>query len=381
MDFIINWKCKTSHKTNYQAMKRTILALLASISAFSVTSGQEVRVRALSAPANEPWQHWTELSPPDKQPIEDCEENRVSPVSIPAWQTRYTLGPGDTLTFSIYDRPDLTRDNVQIAPDGTVSYLQAVAVRAEGLTFDQLRNRIETELSKYQKNVKVIVSPAEIASKSVSIIGRVRKPGSFNLDRPTSVLEAIALAEGIQIGSVRGSAYELADFDHSFVARRGRKLDLDLAKLYYEGDFSQNAYLEPSDYIYIASNLDNEVYILGEVLDPGRRKMPHPLTITQAVAEAGGFAEYAFRMRVLLIRGSIHAPETTVVNMKAILTGAEPDVKLQNKDIVFVSKRPFEMAERVLDSAVVTFMQTVTAEAMNQNYNPVFSGGSTTNNP
>ncbi len=49
-------------------------------------------------------------------------EYRINPVKTPAWQTRYTLGPGDTLNFSVYDREDLARENVQIAPDGTVSY-------------------------------------------------------------------------------------------------------------------------------------------------------------------------------------------------------------------------------------------------------------------
>lgn len=345
-------------------MKQITTAILAAVSLFSLAHSQEVRVRSLSAPASAPWQYWSQLSPPDKNPIGSQPERRLSPVGVPAWQTRYTLGPGDTLTFSIYDRPDLTRENVQIAPDGTVSYLQAVAIRAEGLTFDQLRTRIEEALSEYQKNVKVIVSPSEISSKNFSIIGRVRKPGSYTLDRPTSILEGIALAEGIQIGSVRGSAYELADFERSFVARDGVKLDVDLARLYYEGDFSQNAYLEPSDYIYVASNLDNEIYVLGEVQNPGRRKMPKKLTVTQAVAEAGGFGEYAYKMRVLLVRGSIHSPETHIVDMKAILKGEANDIVLQNRDIVFVSKRPFEMVERVLDSAIITFMQTVTAEAV-----------------
>jgi len=185
----------------------------------------------------------------------DDETPRMRPSRIPAWQTRYTLGPGDSLNFSIYNRPDLSRQNVTIAPDGTVSYLQAVSVRARGLTLDQLRHRIEEELSRFRENAQVIVTPAEIASKSFSIIGRVRKPGSFTLDRPVSILEGIALAQGIEVGTVRGSAFELADFERSFVARGGNKLDVDLARLYYEGDLSQNAYLEPNDYIYVASSL------------------------------------------------------------------------------------------------------------------------------
>ena len=353
-------------------MRFLVPFLLSALLFTPIAKSGEPRLRPAPV-GNQATDYWEELEPVDDKSGK-IETVRIQPTPVPAWQTRYTLGPGDTVTFSIYDRPDLTRENVQIAPDGTVSYLQAISVRAEGLTLDQLRTRVEQELSNYQKNVKVIISPSTINSKDFSIIGRVRKPGSYTLDRPTSILEAIAMAEGIQIGTVRGSAFELADFERSFVARKGKKLNVDLAGLYYEGDFSQNAYLEPDDYIYVASNLDNEVYVLGSVLDPGRRKMPVKLTISQAIAEAGGFSDEAFRMRVLLIRGSIHNPETKIVNVKEILTGKAPDIELASKDIIFVAKRPFEMVERVLDSAIITFMQTVTAEAMNQGYNAISLG-------
>lgn len=355
--------------------------------ALPVAAGaQEPRVRAVPK-GEKPSDYWIELEDVPTAwarpvggtaaPVQAAEEVRVSPVKTPAWQTRYTLGPGDTLNFSVYDRADLARENVQIAPDGTVSYLQAVAVRAQGLTLDQLRTRLEEELSKYQKNVKVIITPSAVASKSFAIIGRVKKPGSYTLDRPTSVLEAIALAEGIQVGTVRSSAFELADFERSFVARKGRKLSVDLARLYYEGDFSQNAYLEPDDYIYMASSLENEIYILGEVREAGRRKMPVKLTLARAIAEAGGFTDVAYQMKVLLIRGSIHQPVTQVVNVKDIFQGKLADIPLENRDIIYVSKRPFELAERVLDNAIITFMQTVTAEAMNQEYSPILGGGGT----
>ena len=157
------------------------------------------------------------------------------------------------------------------------------------------------------------------------------------------------------------------------MVRKGRKLDVDLGKLYYRGDFSQNAYLEPDDYIYIASNIQNEIYVIGNVNNPGRRKMPVKLTLTQAIAEAGGFDKYAYKMKVLLIRGSIHEPETQIINMKDVLNGIRPDVVLESKDIVFVNRRPFDMLERVLDTAVVTYLQTISAEVTNQEYTPIFN--------
>lgn len=337
-------------------------------------SAQEQRLRAPVDAIPEPGEYWEELQPVAvARPVVVAEpvECRLQPIRVPAWQTRYTLGPGDTLNFSVYNRPDLARENVQIAPDGSVSYLQAVAVRAEGLTLDRLREKIEEELSEYQ-DAKVIISPVDIASKDFSIIGRVRQPGTYTLDRPTSILEAISLAQGIETGNLRGSAFELADFERSFVVRDGRKLAVDLGRLYYEGDFSQNAYLEPDDYIYIASSLKNEIYVLGAVANPGRVKMPVRLTLAQAIAEAGGFDQYAYRMKVLIIRGSIHDPQTTVVNMKDILGGRIQDIPLENRDIVFVNERPFELVERVLDNAIFTFLQTVTTEAVNQNYDSVF---------
>lgn len=349
-----------------------ILAILLWIPVSS--TGQEQRLRNGGHAIPEPSEYWEELKPVERKQLpEKVEPMRVKPTTIPAWQTRYTLGPGDTLNFSVYERPDLLRENVQIAPDGTVSYLQAVAINAKGLTLDQLRVKIEAELAKYQ-DVKVIISPVQIASKNIAIIGRVRNPGSYSLDRPTSILEALSLAQGIETGNLRGTAFELADFERSFVARDGKKLKVDLGKLYYEGDFSQNAYLEPNDYIYIASSLKNEIYVLGAVANPGRRKMPVQLTIAQAIAEAGGFDQYAYRMKVLLIRGSIHQPETRIVNMRAILSGKEADIKLQNRDIVFVNERPFELLERVLDNAIFTFVQTAAAEAVNQGYTPVLNG-------
>ncbi|MCB1062799.1 MAG: SLBB domain-containing protein [Verrucomicrobiae bacterium] len=292
----------------------------------------------------------------------------VEPVSNPSWHRQYTLGPGDSLNFSMYDRADLARLAVPIAPDGTISYLQAVGIKAVGRSIPELRRAVEQSLSKYHKNPRVIVTPATIGSKRFTIIGRVREPGSYLLDRPTSILEGIATAKGIEVGSIGNSAFELADLERSFVVRNGRKLQVDLADLYFQGKLSENAYLEPNDYIYIASSLRNEIYVLGEVNRPGRLKMVTPLTVTRAITEAGGYNRKAYKQRVLLVRGSIHKPEVQVVEVDDVLHGRAPDVALQNRDIVFVDNRPFQIAERALDSAIFTFVQTVTSEVVNDEF-------------
>ena len=108
----------------YHAMFRFI-----SISVFAVflclnLQAQDQRLRGRNL-INQPSDYWENLSPiedPSASPTPatipaKIDRPRISGTGIPAWQTRYTLGPGDTLNFSVYDRPDLSRENVQIAPD------------------------------------------------------------------------------------------------------------------------------------------------------------------------------------------------------------------------------------------------------------------------
>ena len=187
-----------------------------------------------------------------------------------SWTQRYELGPGDTLNFGLFEKPKLEKLKVPVAPDWTISYLQAKQVSVRGLTVEELRIRMEEELSKHRRNPKLIVTPAELGSKRYTVIGKVKENNVFKLDRPTRLLEAIARAKGIVVGTRGDDAMELADLKRSFVMRRGKKLPIDIESLYRTGAMEHNVFIEPGDYIYIASNVHNETYIFGSVLKPER---------------------------------------------------------------------------------------------------------------
>lgn len=176
----------------------------------------------------------------------------VSPAQRAPWQQKFTLGPGDVLTFSLYgEEQDLTRKEVPIGPDGRVSYLEAQNVMAEGLTVDELRNKINEELRKYRRAAQAYVMPVAYKSKKYYVLGKVAQRGAFTLDRPTTLIEAVARARGIETGlAADSSLVELADLSRSFITRGGRKLPVDFEKLFLHGDLSQNIALEPNDYIY-----------------------------------------------------------------------------------------------------------------------------------
>ena len=280
---------------------------------------------------------------------------------LPSWRERYTLGPGDMVNISFYGQSGLDRPGVRIAPDGTLRYLQVNSLRDSEMTIDEMREALEAELANYYRNPRLIITPWELKSKRYVILGKIIDKGVFTLDRPITLLEAIARSRGIETGLFEQSTVEIADMDRSFIMRRGERLDVDFSKLYFEGDLSQNVNLEPQDYIFLASNLSNEYYVFGAVAQPGAQGFSNRASIISAVTRREGFTEGSWKRRVLVIRGSLSDPQLFVVDVDAILKGLSPDFLLEPGDIVYVNNRPWYKAEQILDTAIENFVKSATS--------------------
>jgi polysaccharide export outer membrane protein len=276
------------------------------------------------------------------------------------WQERLTLGPGDVLNFSLFETNEVGRTEVVIGPDGRVSYLQAENVMAMGLTIDELRAKFDGALGKYYRNPLTIITPVAYRSKRYVVLGSVTTGGVFPMDRPMTVIEAVARAGGLETGLHGGGTVELADLSRSFLARKQQRVPVDFERLFQRGDLAQNVVLEPDDYLYIGAASANEIYVLGQVVNPGVLAYASKPTVISAIASRGGFSTKAFRSRVLVVRGSLNHPETFVVNVSDILTGKSPDFKLQQKDIVYVSVNPWLKAAQIVDTAAQAFVSAMT---------------------
>jgi protein involved in polysaccharide export with SLBB domain/capsular polysaccharide biosynthesis protein len=311
-----------------------------------------------------------EASPPPASPREASQPagaatfSIVNPAQRAAWQQHYTLGPGDVVTLSIYGDTDLTREEVPIGPDGRISYLEAQNVSAAGLTVDELRERLNSELGRFRREPQVFIVPVAYKSKKYFVLGKVAQRGAFTLERPITLIEAVARARGVETGlSADRSLVELADLSHAFIARRGQHLPVDFQKLFQDGDLSQNVAIEPDDYIYFPAADLKEVYVLGSVRMPGAYAYTSDVGAVGAIAARGGFTDRAWKNRLLVIRGSLGQPQTFVVNAADILGARSADLKLQPRDIVYVSDRPWARAEELLDTAAQAFVTAAVVTA------------------
>jgi polysaccharide biosynthesis/export protein len=290
-----------------------------------------------------------------------------------AWQKRLTLGPGDTLNISLFDLPETAQTDVPIRPDGRISFLQANDIMATGLTIDELRDRLDQGLTNYYQNPRTIIAPGTLRSKRYIVLGTVVNKGAYSLDRPLTLIEAIARAGGLETGLYQERTVELTDLSRSFLVRNGQRVQVDFEKLFQRGDLSQNVPLEPGDFLYFASAVGKEVYVLGQVGAPGVMAFAPQPTVIRAISARGGFSDRADRSRVLIVRGSLSKPQTFIVNASDILAGKSQDVKLQSRDIVYVSDNPWIKLEDLIDIAARAFLQSLTVSAASSQIDPIIT--------
>lgn len=287
------------------------------------------------------------------------------PTELADWQKRLTLGPGDVLNISLYEQPESLRAGVTVGPDGRINYLQARDVVATGLTVDELREKLEGVLLKfYHPALRVIVQPIAYNSKKYYVLGNVIQKGVFALDRPTTLLEALARAKGFASTQQRRNTLVLADLSRSFLIRKDasgtfRRVPVDFENLFLHGDLRQNIALAPDDYLYFPPMDVQDVYVFGEVLSPGPVPYGSAMSAMRALVARGGFTSRSYKTRVLVVRGSLKQPQTIVVDTTDILSAKALDIKLQPRDIVYVSRKPWYKAEELLEAAVQSFLRSM----------------------
>lgn len=121
------------------------------------------------------------------------------PVAAALGRPEYRVGPSDLLSVTVFQVPDLNRD-VRVNNLGQISMPLIGAVDAAGITVHELESRIASRYgARYVYNPQISVFVKEFASQRVTVGGAVQKPGIFPLTSRLTLLQAIALAEGVNV--------------------------------------------------------------------------------------------------------------------------------------------------------------------------------------
>lgn len=109
----------------------------------------------------------------------------------------YHLQPNDLLEITVFQAPELSR-TVRVGADGMMTLPLIGGVQAGGLSSQQLESSIAAKLrEKYLQDPQVSVFVKEFAAKQVTVGGYVARPGIFPVSGKLSLLQAVALAGGL----------------------------------------------------------------------------------------------------------------------------------------------------------------------------------------
>ncbi len=211
----------------------------------------------------------------------------------------YPLGVNDTLQISVWGHPDL-RKTAKVRQDGKIFLPLVGDVMAKGFTLPEFREKLIELLSNYIKKPQIDIEVKQYGSKQFYFLGEISKPGVYSINRPTTILEGLAVAGGFTAAANLAGTYFL---------RNGTVIPVNLRALLKERDLSQNIYLQNRDIIYIPNARDQMVYVIGEVKRPGMIQIVEgKLNLIEAISIAGGFQIGAVEDNIKIIRGGLINP-------------------------------------------------------------------------
>ena len=89
---------------------------------------------------------------------------------------------------------------VKVAADGTISLTKLGKVPTQGLSLDELSAEVNARYAEYVEGLEVTPILTQRAPHFMYVLGDVKLGGRFQMDRPTTVMQALAIANGINNG-------------------------------------------------------------------------------------------------------------------------------------------------------------------------------------
>src|ERR1700733_14655200 len=203
--------------------------------------------------------------------------NRALPVDLPIGPD-YVLGTGDALTINLWGGISQNFARV-IDREGKIALPEAGSLVVAGLTLQQARSSIESELKQQYHNAQVDVTIGRLRTVRVYVVGDVQRPGAYDVSSLSTPLNAIYQAGGpTSVGSLRIVRHY-----------RGQQLirEVDLYNFLLNGVRMDDERLQAGDTLLIPP-AGPQVAIFGMVKRPAIYELKGSSTLKDVLDDAGG---------------------------------------------------------------------------------------------
>jgi polysaccharide export outer membrane protein len=296
----------------------------------------------------------------------------------------YELGPGDVISISVSGVRQFEQ-SVRISNSGRVRVPYVGVMFVAGMTPVQAEQEIARQIRDHELVTEPIVrvQVVEYHARPTFVVGAVTTPGQFIITGEMYVLDLISKSGGLtvaagdkaflyrrmprqrpQTGARLVGVAEMPEKPPSVPAvtpilasatgaepnppaappadpgqPKPEIIELNLTQLRSGEHPEMNLRLEGGDVLYVPRRKLNNIYIIGDVSNPGAYDMPPRAryTAAQAIILTGGPLKTAKMSKAFLMRYDENGVRQALpVNFKDILEGKQPDIPVRPDDIIFV---------------------------------------------
>jgi protein involved in polysaccharide export with SLBB domain len=305
---------------------------------------------------------------------------------------KFAIGPGDLIEVTVPRVVELNKFRVRVSEDNSISVPLAGVLSVGGMTEQELRQALYDRLAKPMKNPDVEVFVVQYESRNVAVVGMVRKAGLYSItNRADTVLTMINRAGGmdqqaslrvffipfsrslnygplaaatslsapsiggpgrvqtisanpgeIQTEASDGVSADPGQADSSRVSQNhllpllGATDPIEISLTTARSESELDVPVRPGDTIIVPAA--GEVMVDGWVRNPGAFHIVPGMTAVSAVSAAGGalFSDTAEVLRI----NTDGTRRSIPISLSKVTAGEEPDVLVQEGDVVVVEHSP-----------------------------------------
>jgi protein involved in polysaccharide export with SLBB domain len=164
---------------------------------------------------------------------------------------QHRIVPGDTIHVTIWEVDQPKELNAQVKKDGTIDLMFMKDIKVAGLLEDELDDYLSKAVSYYYVNPRLSATLTEY----VYILGEVKTPGVYGLDKGQTLVAILAVAGGpTRDAKLRNTVIIRGDYHNDPTV-----IVSDASKMLRRGDISENVILQAGDIIYVPSTVISDV--------------------------------------------------------------------------------------------------------------------------
>lgn len=202
----------------------------------------------------------------------------------------YILGVNDQLVIDVYGISDNTK-KLKVTTEGDIRFPNLGPIKVAGLTIEEARTRIKKALTRMYPgiangSVAVQVSVGQIRSIHVTLLGEIRRPGTYTVSALATLMNALYAS---------GGPNDIGSFRSIELVRGGKTIvNFDLYDFLLRADLSKNTLLQDDDVIRVRP-YQTRVALKGALKKPAIFDVKEGESAADLLGYAGGFSDFAYK--------------------------------------------------------------------------------------